>query len=242
VSASAWRRLSRRPRAAASRQAKSRPAAAPVDRLDGKAVLGEVLVSHKSCLAAAIIRSLITVICGQNRPTPRPPSPPSAPPRPVAGCALAVIISAMRCHRRVRHQPVGATLRRCPRLARKPPPRSWHGRRRTASSLSMTARRFRPRPHFIEKQRLTGKIANEVPPCVGKPPSRPRQWCLWRVRFRLRRHGNRSRRPAPYHPRCHYRRTSAGKGDCRSRPCRTRFSTPPTACGSHLWQIAVRDR
>ena len=95
----------------------------------------------------------------------------------------------------------------------KPPPRSWHGRRRTASSLPMTGRSFRPRPHFTEKQRLTGKIANEVRPCDGKPPSRPHQWRLWHVRFRPRHPSNRSRRPAPCYPRCHCHRTYRGKGD-----------------------------
>ena len=67
-----------------------------------------------------------------------------------------------------------------------------HGRRRTASSLPMTGRGFRPRPHFTEKQRLTGKIANEVRPCDGKPPSRPHQWRLWHVRFRPRHPSNRA--------------------------------------------------
>jgi len=88
-----------------------------------------------------------------------------------------------------------------------------HGRRRTASSLPMTGRSFRPRPRFTEKQRLTGKIANEVRPCDGKPPSRPHQWRPWHVRFRPRHPSNRSRRPAPCYPRCHCHRTYSGKGD-----------------------------
>ena len=100
----------------------------------------------------------------------------------------------------------------CGSSTRKPPPRSWHGRRRTASSLPMTGRSFRSRPHSTEKQRLTGKIANEVP-CDGKPPSRPHQWRLWHVRFRPRHPSNRSRRPAPCYPRCHCHRTYSGKGD-----------------------------
>jgi len=104
-------------------------------------------------------------------------------------------------------------LVRCGSSTRKPPPRSWHGRRRTASSLPMTGRSFRSRPHFTEKQHLTGKIANEVRPCDGKPPSRPHQWRLWHVRFRPRHPSNRSRRPAPCYPRCHCRRTYSGKGD-----------------------------
>jgi hypothetical protein len=52
----------------------------------------------------------------------------------------------------------------CGLSTRKPPLLSWHGRRRTALSLPMTGRSFRPRPHFSEKQRLIGKIANEVLP------------------------------------------------------------------------------
>ena len=77
----------------------------------------------------------------------------------------------------------------------------------------MTGRSFRLRPHFTEKQRLTGKIANEVRPCDGKPPCCPHQWRLWHVRFRPRHPSNRSRRPAPCYPRCHCHRTYSGKGD-----------------------------
>jgi hypothetical protein len=63
-----------------------------------------------------------------------------------------------------------------------------------------------------ESVRIACKIAKEVRPCDGKPPSRPQQR-LWHVRFRPRHPSNRSRRPAPCYPRCDCHRTYSGKGD-----------------------------
>jgi len=78
----------------------------------------------------------------------------------------------------------------------------------------MTARSFRSRPQFTQKQRVTGKIAKEVRPCDGKLPFPPYPSWLCHVRFQFRHPDNRSPRPtAPCYPKWHCRRTYSGKGD-----------------------------
>ena len=78
----------------------------------------------------------------------------------------------------------------------------------------MTARSFRSRPQFTQKQRVTGKIAKEVRLWDGKLPSPPYPWWLCHVRFQRRHPDNRSPQPtAPCYPKWHCRRTYSGKGD-----------------------------